>query len=178
MLPHLTGIIFRMDCIRGGHKVKNEPDEVSVGFELVGDAQFKICYHSPLLKDHFLDYPSIPQEERPGQMRRLLCAAVVGCFSGTVYSALVSRGARIKSLKGTGTTSTEKSNGSPPVVKSIDILVEVDVDDEDLGILEKVRKIAEKGCLISQSIAPSIAVTHTVVRTCVGVSDTYWNHVG
>ena len=163
MLPPLTGIIFRMDCIRGGHKVKNELDEVSVGFELVGDAQFKICYNSPLLKDHFLDYLSIPQEKRPGQMRRLLCAAVVGCFSGTVYLALASRGARIKSLKSTGTTFTAKSNGSPPVVKSIDIRVEVDVDDEDLGILEKVRKIAEKGCLISQSIAPSIAVTHTVI---------------
>jgi len=136
----------------------------SVDFELVGDTKFKISYNSPLFEDHLLDYPSIPEKERPGQMRRLLCAAPVGCFTGTIYFALESRGARIKSLKGTGVASTGKNNGSLTKVKKIDIRVEVDIDDEDSEILEKVKKIVEKGCLITRSISPSITVTHTIVR--------------
>jgi hypothetical protein len=40
----------------------------SVDFELVGDTKFKISYNSSLFEDHLLDYPSIPEEERPGQM--------------------------------------------------------------------------------------------------------------
>lgn len=97
-------------------------------------------------------------------MRRLLCAAAVGCFIGTFYSALKSRGARIKSLRGTGGASTGKNNGSLTKVKAIDIRVEVDIDDEDSEILEKVKKIVEKDCLITRSISPSTTVTHTIVR--------------
>lgn len=151
----------------GVHMVKNDTDEGSVEFKVVGDKQFRILYNSPLLTDHFLDYPSVPKEEQPGQMRKLLCAAVVGCFSGTVYTALLSRGVNIKSFKSTGTATTTKKNGSLPVVKSIHILVEVDINDEDQKILDRVKKIAEKGCLITRSIAASIVVTHTIVRTSV-----------
>ena len=145
--------------------VKNTHDDGSVGFELVGDGQFKIFYNSPLLNDHYLDYPSVPKDKQSGQMRKLLSASVLGCFTGTVYMALVSRGAQIKSLISTGTATTASDNGKPPVIKSIDIRVEVDIDDKDLEILDKVKKIAQKGCLIARSIAPSIAVTHTIVRT-------------
>ena len=74
------------------------------------------------------------------------------------------QGARIKSLRGTGVASTGKNNGSLAKVKTIDIRVEVDIDDEDSEILEKVKKIVDKGCLITRGISPSITVTHTIVR--------------
>ena len=136
----------------------------SVEVEVVGDGKLEISYNSPLLEDHLLDYPSVPEEERLGQMRRLLCASVVGCFTGTVYFALASRGAQIKTLKGTGVASTGKADESSPKVRTIDIRVEVDIDDEDSQIFERVKKIVEEGCLISRSIAPSITVTHSIVR--------------
>jgi uncharacterized OsmC-like protein len=136
--------------------------DLSVDIELVGEETLEIHYHSPMLKDHVLDYPSVPEEARSGQMRRLLCASAVGCFTGTVRAALVSRGATIRSLKGTCTATT--SEGSPPVVSSIDIRVEVAIDDEDEAILERVRTIAARGCLITRSLAQGMDVTHTIVR--------------
>jgi len=137
----------------------------SVGIELVGDAKFAINYNSPMLGDHLLDYPSTPEEERPGQMRRLLCGAAVGCFTGAVYMTMTSRGARVKSLKGTAVSSTGKDENSVDKVKAIDIRVEVNIDDADLEILEEVKKFLENGCLVTRSISPSITVTHTIVRT-------------
>jgi uncharacterized OsmC-like protein len=151
--------------------VKNVSDEATVEYVLVGESQFKVLYNSPMLEDHFLDYPSIPKEEQPGQMRRLLCAAAVGCFSGTVYAALISRGVQVKSLKGTATSTTAKSKGSPPVVKSINIQVDVDIDDKDLETLERVKKIVKNGCLITRSLAPAIAMTHSITRIREGESD-------
>jgi hypothetical protein len=75
---------------RGESKLRNGENQ-SVNFELVGDTKFKISYNSSLFEDHRLDYSGIPEEEQPGQMRRLLCAAAVGCFTGTVYFGLESR---------------------------------------------------------------------------------------
>ena len=135
--------------------------DLPVEFELVGDEKFAIYYHSLMLDDHLLDYPSVPEEAQLGQMRKLLCAAAVGCFAGTVHAVLVNRGAEVRSLKGFCTAST--SEDSPPVVSALDIRVEVEVGEEDKEILEKIRTIAERGCLITRSLARGMEVTHTIV---------------
>jgi len=140
--------------------VGDREKDLSVVFELVGEETFEIHYHSLMLEDHLLDYPSVPEEARLGQMRRLLCAAAVGCFTGTIYAALVSRGAEVRSLRGFCTASI--SEDSPPAVSALDIRVEVEVGNEDKVILERVRTIAERGCLITRSLARGIDVTHTI----------------
>ena len=140
-------------------------DNKPVKFELVGDAKFKLSYNNSLLKDHFLDYPSVPQEERGGQMRNLLSASALGCFAGSVYFTLLSKGAKVKSLKGSSVATTEeKIDELFPRVTAIDIRVEIDIDDEDADKLEEVKNMVKNGCLITGSIAPCINVTHTIIK--------------
>lgn len=136
---------------------------VSVAVTLSGDEAFEIDYQSPLLENHVLDFADVPEATRPGQMRRLLCAAAVGCFAEATYFALTNRGARVRSLRGTGTATTSES--APTRVAAIDIRVEVDLPDEDVAILDHVRMLMASGCLITRSLTPAINVTHTIVRT-------------
>ncbi len=142
--------------------MKNEQGQAAIGFQLIGDEKFKIDYNSPLLQNHILDYLSVPEEDRPGQMRRLLCAAAVGCFAGSVYDALKARGVSIKSQTAKGTAIT--SNVPPKRVQKIDIVVEVEIEDKDVQTLERVKKVLEKGCLVTRSLEPSITVSRAIIR--------------
>ncbi len=144
--------------------MKNEHGQVVIGFDLIDDEKFKIDYNSPLLQNQILDYLNVPEEQRPGQMRRLLCAAAVGCFAGSAYDALKTRGASVKSLNGTGTAITGKKNGSHKRVQEIDIIVEVEIEDKNIQVLERVKKVLEKGCLVTRSLEPSITVSRTIIR--------------
>ena len=134
---------------------------VVVDFEALDEMKFTIGYNSTLLADHVLDYPSVPEDQHPGQSRRLLCAAALACFAATTYGALKARGARVLGLKGQG-TALQREGGSE--VGSIAIKVEVKVADEDIPILDKVKKIMSKGCLITRSLTPGIAVTHSIEK--------------
>ncbi len=134
----------------------------AVGFEVIGDNQFKITYNSPILQDQILDYRNVPKAQQPGQMRRLLCAAAVGCFAGSVYDALKARGVSIKSQTAKSTAIT--GNGPLKRIQKIDIVVEVEIEDKDIETLEEVKKLLEKGSLVTRSIEPSITVSRTIVR--------------
>jgi organic hydroperoxide reductase OsmC/OhrA len=147
----------------------SKPEETTVGFEVVGDNRFQIDYNSALLADHVMDYANASAEQRAGQMRRLLCAAAVGCYAETVYTALTRRGAQVRSLTASGTATTARSKDAMRAIQSIDIRVEVEVDDRDLAVLERVITILHQGCLVTRSIAPCIDVTHAIVR--VGSAD-------
>jgi uncharacterized OsmC-like protein len=80
--------------------------------------------------------------------------------------ALSNRGVKVNSLKGTAASFSAEDIGSLPKIKAVDIKVEIDIDDKDSDILEAVRKIFEKGCLITCSISPAIQVTHSISRIC------------
>ena len=139
-------------------------NEDPVMFEMIGEKKFKISYNSALLEDHLMDYLAVPEEKRPGQMRKLLCASVAGCFTASVYMALSTMGVKINSLKGTAAAFSAEDIGSLPKIKAVDIKVEIDIDDKDSDIFEEVKKIFEKGCLITRSISPAIKVTHSISR--------------
>ena len=134
-----------------------------VTYDLRADGVPELRYHDALLTDHALDYDSVPEAARSGQMRRLLCAAALGCFAGSARAALLARGVTPRSLHGAATAETGPGDGGSRVM-AIDIRVEVDIDDTDAETLAKVQKILEKGCLITRSLTPGIAVTHELVR--------------
>ena len=137
-------------------------DDIVVNVELVGEEQLKIAYNSPLLADHVLDYPSVPQEARSGQMRRLLCGSAVGCFAGSVYFMLNGRGAEVRAMRATGRI--HKDEESSNSVGAIHIRVEVDIDEADIPTLDRVRQLLEDGCLVTRPLSSAMPVTHEIVR--------------
>lgn len=139
----------------------NKPVEI----ELLDDSKLKLSYNDSLLNDHLLDYPSVPQEERGGQMRKLLSASALGCFTGSIYFTLLDKGAKVKSLKGSSVATSEKKDDEVfSRVTAIDIKIAIEIDDEDTDKLEEVRSMVKNGCLITGSIAPSIVVSHEIIR--------------
>ena len=133
-------------------------------FDLVGDDKFRIQYNSPLLKDHIMDHRAVPEEKRPGQMRKLLCASAAGCLSGSLYNALTNRGVQIESLKASAVAFGANEIGALPRIQAIHIKVEVGIDEKDSKFLEEVKNDFKEGCLITRSISPGIQVTHSIDR--------------
>ena len=127
------------------------------------DGSVSLQFDDTLLSDQTLDYDSVPEAEHGGQMRKLLCASALGCFAGSARAALQTRGATIHHLRGTAQAHTGAGEGGSRVT-AIDIRVEVKVGDGDGDTFAKVEKILRKGCLITRSLTPGIAVTHELVR--------------
>jgi organic hydroperoxide reductase OsmC/OhrA len=137
--------------------------EVTVDFEVLAEQVHRIGYNSPILQDHYIDSRGVDEADRPGQARRLIAGAACGCFCNTVRLALIARHARLERISGRATAISAKDPRRGEVLKSIHITVKVALPEEDMGILARVKKIAEKGCLITKSISPSIEVTHEIV---------------
>ena len=135
--------------------------EIVVNVDLVGEEQLRIGYNSPMLADHVLDYAGAPQEVKPGQMRRLLCASAVGCFADSVYFMLIGRGVEVRAMHSTGTLHSDV--GDNPL-GAIHIHVEVEIDDEAVPTLDRVRELLAKGCLVTRGLARGMPITHEIVR--------------
>lgn len=134
--------------------------QITVAVEVDGDRTL-IDYRSPLLANHTLDYAQVQEGEGGGQMRRLLCASAVGCYVSSVATALVSRGATVIQCRGEGSIHTT-DDGRP--IGRIDIRVEVAIEEDDVPILDHVRKILAGGCLVTHALAPAIDMTYAIVR--------------
>jgi hypothetical protein len=134
--------------------------DIAVNVDLVGEQKLQIRYNSPLLADHVLDYPTVPQEARSGQMRRLLCASAVGCFAGSVYFMLVGRGATVHAMHSTGRI--HQREDSP--IGAIHIRVEIGIDDADVPVLDRVRELLEDRCLVTRPLKSALPVTHEIIR--------------
>lgn len=119
-----------------------------------------IDYHDPLLAQQVVDYESVPEDTRGGQMRRLLCASAVGCFTGSVHMALEARGATVRACRGHGIL--RAAEGQP--IGRLDIRVEVAIGEGDEETLVHVRKILRGGCLITGVLGRAIEVNHEIVQ--------------
>lgn len=143
--------------------MSDSPAPGTVVYQCQEDGPATLEFDDALLSDQILDYDSVPETARSGQMRKLLCASALGCFAGSARAALQARGATIGSLRGTAQATTGQGDGGSRVT-AIDIRVEVQLGDADDEAFAKVEKILRKGCLITRSLTPGITVTHNLVR--------------
>jgi len=142
-----------------------EPNSQSVEFEVIRNGVYEIRYNSPLLRDHHMDYTEVADEVKPGQSRRLLAAAACSCFTATVDAAIRGRGCEPRSVRGAATAMTEVDPESGrPRVSQIDIVVEVDLPDGNQELLDHIREIAARGCLVTRSLEPAIRIRHEIVQ--------------
>ena len=95
---------------------------------------------------------------------RLLCASCLYCFVSTFAAALEARGARVKSLTGKATALKEKDEVRRTRVGEISISVDVKIDDRDEAVLEKCKKIMQRGCLITYSLEDAIEIDYEINR--------------
>ena len=109
-----------------------------------------------------VELSKVPSESRLGVARALLAASATYCFAGSLNFMLRTREVRVNSLTASSTLEMGKSESGKTVVKSIDIDVSVNVPKDMLGVLESCFKLAEDGCLITQSLNKGIIVNHEI----------------
>ena len=123
-----------------------------------------ISMGSKALADIHINYRGIPKEERGGTSVELLGAACLYCFAATLGSALTARGAGVKSLSGSLELVKGKDEIRRTKVTDIRISVEVEIGDKDEPILEKCKKIMDRGCLLTYTLEDAIDIEYQVHR--------------
>ena len=137
-------------------------ESVVVRYQCQGKDIHTLSLGSPFLADISLDYTGIPAAQRAGTAARLLLASALYCFASTLGSALQVRGVDFKSIKGRAIAEKEEDDYHRTRVSRIRIEIDAEVDPDDLPVLERCRKVMEKGCLITYSLYNGIEVEHTI----------------
>jgi uncharacterized OsmC-like protein len=152
--------------MRGGKMSEDgTPDgTIRVSYRREGDDIHCLTLGSTALPDFKIDYSGIAKSERAGTATKLLCSAILYCFASTLASALISRGASVKSLAGSATATKARDSYHRTKIGDIRLEIEVDIDDADLPILDRCRDLMEQGCLVSYSVNQGIEIDHVIRR--------------
>jgi organic hydroperoxide reductase OsmC/OhrA len=136
--------------------------EIVVEYERDGETSHRLHWGSKAMPDLRLDYTGIPLSERGGTANRLLCASALYCYASTLAAALTARGVKNFGLNGKATSETIKDNSQRTKISKMKIEVTVSLEDKYLPVLEKCKKIMEKGCFVTFSLENGIAVEHSI----------------
>ncbi|HWE48503.1 MAG TPA: OsmC family protein [Bryobacteraceae bacterium] len=90
----------------------------------------------------------------------LFLAAVGGCFTSNLLAAIRARDARISDVK---VEVTAVVDGTPSKFVSMELLVSA--QGEDLGRLDKLIQIAERGCIMINTLQGNVPVTARIHAT-------------
>ena len=137
-------------------------EEIAVEYRRDGDHGHHVALGSAALADIHIDYTGMSRDQRAGTATRLLCASALYCFAGTLGSALTNRGARVRSMTGRAVAEKGRDFHGRTKVTKIAITVDVDVDPEDRGILDKCKLLMQNGCLVTYSLDEGIFVEYEI----------------
>ena len=136
--------------------------EIVVEYERDGETSHCINWGSKAMPDLRIDYKGIPLPERGGTANRLLCASALYCYASTLAAAMTARGVKNLGIKGKAISETVKDEFQRTKISKIKIEVTVSLEDKYLPVLEKCKKIMEKGCFITSSLENGITVEHSI----------------
>jgi uncharacterized OsmC-like protein len=159
MLSHQEKFVDHPTIKRGGRKMF---PEIVVEYERDGETSHCLNWGSKAMPNLRIDYTGIPLPERGGTANRLLCASALYCYASTLAAAMTARGVKNMGLKGKATSETTKDEFQRTKINKIKIEVTVSLEDKYLPVLEKCKKIMEKGCFITFSLESGITVEHSI----------------
>ncbi len=139
-------------------------NEIVVEYRRQGDDVHLLDVGSVAIPNLTIDYTDIPRAQRGGTATRLLSAAALYCFAGTLATALASRGATINSMTGRAVATRGKDANNRSKITDIRVEIDVEVNDADLPILEKCQRIMQSGCLVTYSLDNAVHVEHVIRR--------------
>jgi uncharacterized OsmC-like protein len=139
--------------------------EIVVVYEREGETSHLLNWGSKAMPNLCIDYTGIPIPERGGTANRLLCASALYCYASTLAAALTARGVKTMGIKGKATSETLKDELQRIKINKIKIEMTVSLEDKYLPVLEKCKKIMEKGCFITFSLESGITVEHSILNS-------------
>jgi uncharacterized OsmC-like protein len=143
---------------------QHDGSEITVEYVRHGEDLHRLITGSGALPEIQIDYSNIPPDKRGGNAVRLLCASNLYCFAATLASALTARGAELKSMTGKATAIKEKDEIRRTRITEIMISIDVELDDKDMPVFEKCKKIMQRGCLITYSLEDAMEIEYEINR--------------
>jgi osmotically inducible protein OsmC len=156
--------LARKECDRNRGEDMASVKERSVEYSRISGDIHVLNMKSDSMPDITIDWSDIPRNQRGGNSTRMLAAACLNCFAGTFADAMTARGAELISLAGRADLHTSKDEKGRTRISSIQISVEVEIEDRYKKVLEKCIKIMERGCLVTYSLEGAIPVRYTIER--------------
>jgi uncharacterized OsmC-like protein len=158
-LSHQEIFVDHPSMKRGGRKM--DP-EIVVEYERDGETSHCLNWGSKAMPNLRIDYTGIPLPERGGTANRLLCASALYCYASTLAAAMTARGVKNLGVKGKATSETIKDEFQRTKINKIKIEVTVSLEDKYLPVLDKCKKIMERGCFVTFSLESGITVEHSI----------------
>ncbi len=109
-----------------------------------------------------VDLDALPASESRGTAKRLLGSSVLYCFIGSFADALQARKAEFREISGNAVVTAGDDGTGRTRVLGITVNVEVEMDAVFNDTFEHVKKIMQRGCLISASLEPAFPITYNV----------------
>ena len=111
-----------------------------------------------------IDRPEAKAGDDRGPMGgELLLAALGGCFMSNLLAAIAAREEKVANVR---TTVAGTLDGTPPRFVAIDATVSADCEDPEL--LEKLVTIAERSCIVANTLKDAVELRVSVDRVAVG----------
>jgi putative redox protein len=113
-----------------------------------------------------IDRPKAKAGDDRGPMGgELLLASFGGCFMSNLLAAIAAREAKVANVRATVTGTLD---GTPPRFVAIDAIVSADCDDPEL--LEKLVTIAERSCIVANTLKDAVELRVRVDREAIAKS--------
>jgi len=138
--------------------------KVKVELELLNEEDMRIRFSSKSLNDLIIAKSRLPKEERGGEARELLAASLAECTCSVLLFLLKWAKIDFKNFHSTAEVITEKDETGRLYVGSINLNIHFDApkDEETLKRIERVKRLFNRGCLISRSLEKGIKTNWTI----------------
>lgn len=111
-----------------------------------------------------VDYSELSADDRNQEHMgaRLLCMAALACYTNTFANSLTRKGAEIKFMRAHATTSKDKDEVMRTKYCTLDITVEVGLDEQFRDAFEEVKDNMLNGSLLTYSLEEAMDVDYTI----------------
>ncbi len=113
------------------------------------------------VEDIVFDYRGVPENERSGNSTKLLLAAVMSCFCGSLRAAMVARNIPFSSIRAHARAVKRRNEVGAFRIASVELDITADVDRNFLKEFEHCAKIV-KSCTIAGSLMDGMDVVHHI----------------
>jgi len=134
----------------------------TVTFERLDEHRDLFVVGAKAVPEIIMDFSKITAEERNQEHMgaRILCVAALACYTNTFVNALQRNGAVVKSMTASASSEKEKDEVNRTRYTSLDISVEVGLEEKDRAVFETVKDSMLNGSLLTYSLEEGMQVSY------------------
>lgn len=132
----------------------------TVTFERLDENRDLFVVGAKAVPEIIMDFSKITPEERNQEHMgaRILCVAALACYTNTFVNALQRNGAVVQSMTASASTEKEKDEVNRTRYTTLDITVEVGLEEKDRAVFETVKDSMLNGSLLTYSLEEGMQV--------------------